>query len=251
MEASMTLRWVRLGLGAFIVFSITFAANLMLFQPAAGRLAAAKSSAQLAVQADRSDDATASARAGVVILNAREPAIKTGAIGARTAPVPSQDITASKIASDGPEVVRAVQRELQIRGYETGTPDGMPGLVTRAAIMAFESDHGLQLTGEPSDGLLQRILLGTGPDAKRASAGNAGHPTPEAEQVIRTVQQSLTSLGYTPGVVDGRLGDQTLRTIRDFERDQGLTETGRISGQLVARLARLAGQGRIADKGKD
>ena len=251
----MTLWWVRLGLGAFFALSIAFGANLLLFQPGAARLANANSSSipSTRAQAIAAGDSAGSARAKLVILNASEQGIKTGAIPARDATTAAQakDILLPKAAGDGPEVVRAVQRELQVRGYETGTADGMPGLVTRAAIMAFEADHGLQLTGEPNDMLLQRILLGTATEAKRGAAGQAEQPTPDAERVIRTVQQSLASLGYAPGAVDGRLGDQTVRVIRDFESDQGLAETGRISGQLVARLARLAGQGRIADKGKD
>ena len=251
----MTLWWVRLGLGAFVVLNFAFGANLLLFQPGAGRLANANSSglAPPRAQANPGGEPAGSARTGLVILNSSEQGIKTGTIPARATATAAQakDILLTKTAGDGPEVVRAVQRELQVRGYETGTADGMPGLVTRAAIMAFEADHGLQLTGEPSDMLLQRILLGTASEPKRGAPGQTGQPAPEAERVIRTVQQSLASLGYAPGAVDGRLGDQTVRIIRDFESDQGLAETGRISGQLVARLARLAGQGRIADKGKD
>jgi len=144
----------------------------------------------------------------------------------------------------GQELVRTVQRELRGRGYEPGTTDGVSGLITRAAILGYEFEHNLPLTAEPSEALLRRILSGetlaaAGPSSSRSRS-------PEAEQVIRTVQQSLSRVGYKIAKIDGRLGDDTARAIHDFEVDQGMPQTGRISGQLVARLARLAGQGRLA-----
>lgn len=227
----MTLRWMRLGFLSFLCLAFAFATNLLLFQPTEGRLASKRTLPPRTVAEKPAEIATGS----VVILNA----------AAATTPAKVEAAKTAEHSAAGAEVVRAIQRELQARGYETGTADGMPGLVTRAAIMAYESDHTLPLSGVPSDALLQAILLGTRPDGKKSASKNA--PGPEAEQVIRTVQQSLTTLGYHPGTIDGRLGEQTVRTIAEFEGDQNLPVTGRVSGQLVARLARLAGQGRLAD----
>ena len=131
------------------------------------------------------------------------------------------------------ETVRAIQRELKARGYGPLAGDGVIGLTTRAAIMAFEFDHGLGLTGEASEDLLRRILLGASPDIE---LGAAKVRSVEAEQVIRTVQQRLTALGYRIGRVDGWLGEDTVKAIRDFEMDKGLVPKGRICAELVARL---------------
>jgi peptidoglycan hydrolase-like protein with peptidoglycan-binding domain len=141
------------------------------------------------------------------------------------------------------EVTRAVQRELQIRGYETGGSDGIAGVMTRGAIMAYEYDHNLPLSGQPSDQLLKTIILGEGGKSK-AKGGEV--KTAEAQDVIRSVQRSLAKLGYKPGAPNGRLTPDTLRAIRAFEGDQALPETGRISGPLIARLSRLSGEGRVA-----
>jgi peptidoglycan hydrolase-like protein with peptidoglycan-binding domain len=116
--------------------------------------------------------------------------------------------------------------------------DGIPGLVTRAAIMAYESDRGLPLTGEPGQSLLQNIVLGTDAGAGQASRVEPG---PQAQAVIKAVQRSLAGLGFAPGPINGRLGDETARAIRKFEAAQGMKESGRISGPLIARLTRLAG----------
>jgi peptidoglycan hydrolase-like protein with peptidoglycan-binding domain len=133
------------------------------------------------------------------------------------------------------ETVRAIQRELKARGYGPFAGDGVIGLTTRAAIMAFEFDHGLGLTGEASEDLLRRILLGASPDIEPAGAAKVR--SVEAEQVIRTVQQRLTALGYRIGRVDGWLGEDTVKAIRDFEMDKGLVPKGRICAELVARLS--------------
>jgi peptidoglycan hydrolase-like protein with peptidoglycan-binding domain len=143
-----------------------------------------------------------------------------------------------------PETVRAIQRELLQRQYGPIAQDGVPNLATRAAILAFEKDHGFALTGEANEALLKRILMGASAD--RGEAANAGKvKTSQAEHVIRTVQQSLVALGYQPGKIDGRTGDETVRAIREFEMDQGAAPTGRVSADLVARLGRVAGAGKL------
>jgi peptidoglycan hydrolase-like protein with peptidoglycan-binding domain len=63
----------------------------------------------------------------------------------------------------------------------------------------------------------------------------------EAEEVIRAVQRAFRQLGYIATLPDGRLNDATRRAIRKFELDRKLDETGRISGELLAKLASLAG----------
>ena len=136
------------------------------------------------------------------------------------------------------ETVQAVQRELQAHGYALGRPDGVVSLVTRAAVLAYEIDHGLPLTADPSAGVLQAIVLGSADDG--AATQSSARPGPQAEQVIRTIQQSLTAVGLGPVKVDGHLGEETVRAISRFEREQGLPPTGRISGMIVARLAQRA-----------
>ncbi|MGQ0671404.1 MAG: peptidoglycan-binding domain-containing protein [Hyphomicrobium sp.] len=226
----MTQRSLRMGFLAFLLLTSGFAFNLVMLQ-------------------SRLDD-RGLPRAALAASPSARAGLSTGAVvmlnGDRQGEAAFLDVTRSS-TGDGPEVVRAIQRELQARGYEAGTADGMPGLVTRAAIMAYQADHNLALTAKPSDGLLQHILLGITDKSARFEAVTADAASAEAEQVIRTVQQSLSKLGYAPGIGDGHLGEQTVRAIREFEVDQGLSQTGRISGQLVARLARLAGQGRLAD----
>jgi peptidoglycan hydrolase-like protein with peptidoglycan-binding domain len=228
LECAMSMRWMRLGFMSFVVLTAAFTVNLTLLQPLNGRTALRQI-----------PDPPRTASLGSPIATG-----SLSASGAARRVDISQSITRS---GETPDIVRATQRELQARGYETGTADGVPGLITRAAIMAYEADHDLPLTGIASDGLLERILLGASAGSPKRAKGEKAEVGPEAEQVIRTVQGSLSALGYPVAKVSGRLGDETFRAIREFETDQSLPVTGRISGQLVARLARLAGQGKLAE----
>ena len=58
---------------------------------------------------------------------------------------------------------------------------------------------------------------------------------------IRLVQTGLSELGYTPGPVDGVLGEQTKQAIRTFEQDRRLEVTGRVSDALVRELQAITG----------
>ncbi len=248
---------LKLGVFLFVALTLALAGNMLLLQsrgqlPGAERAGGSPAGKNARVLSVSVADATAPAAASDAVAGeakarpvaapakpAAEPAAKDGS--AKDAAARS----AAPAAAETLETVRAVQRELQARGYEAGSQDGTPGLVTRAAVLAYEYDHGLPLTAEPGERLLRQIKSKQTQLGAKPAAGQ-GERSPQAEQVIRTVQQSLVNANYAVGKIDGRLGEETVRAIREFEIDQSMPETGRVSGQLVARLARLAGQGRLA-----
>lgn len=267
------LSWMAICAFALLGSGVVF--NMLVLQDEAVTSAVTKAQAARAAQKAKSDrqrrlavDDTA-ATPGLHLASSQkarnEPPRTSVAVAPPPASVPSDRLSAvaSRIARlaqesarlDTPlaepgsetasvEIVKTVQRELVRKGYDTGTQDGVPGLMTRAAIMAFEWDHGLALSAEPTEALLQNILL------SRRAPGLAGAGAPQrsrqAAQVIRTIQQSLVVLGYLQGSVDGHLGDATQRAIREFEMDNGLVPSGRISPPLVGKLARSAAAGRLS-----
>ncbi len=135
------------------------------------------------------------------------------------------------------DLVRAIQRELKTKGYEPGRVNGVAGLETRAAIMAFEFDKNLQVTAQPSQQLLKHILLGSSPSSKPTK--NKTDYSADAKNVVMAVQRVLADLGYSPGEIDGVYGNSTRRAIGDFERDRGLPVKGRVSGKLIQEIARI------------
>lgn len=236
---------VKLQLAAFFLLSGGLAANLLLLQPLLREQSAARAAspsdtwladAQLAGFGDTGSITRADAPA------ANGKASPPNVIEAFTKP--DAKTSGAALPADATEVARAVQRELKIRGYETGAADGTTSLMTRAAIMGFEYDHALPMTGKPSQRLLKAIIMGDGGRAARP-LGSDGQSS-EAAEVIRSVQASLQKAGYRPGRATGKLTPETMRAIRAFEADQALPETGRVSAPLVSRLARVSGDGKIA-----
>jgi peptidoglycan hydrolase-like protein with peptidoglycan-binding domain len=132
------------------------------------------------------------------------------------------------------DTVRAVQEELKRQGYGPIEADGVMRQPTRAAIMAFEHDHRLGLTGEASQSLLKQLVFGT-PETEDA-AGDGEVRSPHAEALVKQIQQSLIARGYRAGAVDGQMSAETVAAIRTFETDQGLVPKGRISAEILGRL---------------
>ncbi|MBN9247083.1 peptidoglycan-binding domain-containing protein [Hyphomicrobium sp.] len=139
------------------------------------------------------------------------------------------------------ELTKGIQRELGNLHYEPGQADGVLGTVTRAAIFAYEYDNGLVLTGQPSEQLLSQLILGS--SSMSPSAARPGKTmTADGESLVRTVKQQLSALGYQTGVPGSAMTPEFARAVREFETDQKLKVTGRISGPLVSRITRLQGE---------
>ncbi len=138
------------------------------------------------------------------------------------------------------DIILRVQKELLARGYGPVVANGIIGPLSRAAIMAYEHDAALPITGEATDVLLRRMREGA-TASRTPTADSRKIRSPEAEQVVRTVQHSLTTLGFEPGRIDGRIGDETERAIRAFETTHSLQPTGRVSAELFSLLARAMG----------
>jgi localization factor PodJL len=58
---------------------------------------------------------------------------------------------------------------------------------------------------------------------------------------VREVQTLLATLGYSVGTPDGVMGARTRSAITEFERANGLTETGEVNGALINRLSNAVG----------
>ena len=202
-------------------------------------------------------DATGAGQGTTRVIGIEPPGAKAGSSTASTyAKAPAAGGTASPAVTDLPAqppnagesllVVRAIQRELSLRGYDVGTVDGQLSDKTRKAISAFQMREGLAVTGLPSDDVLRQILLGdtiATPEATGsvpASDSIAAHAA-ENGTVLR-VQQVLAELGYAPGIIDGAWGENTAEAVRAFQRDRNMTITGTITPELLQEFQRVTGQ---------
>ena len=104
-----------------------------------------------------------------------------------------------------------------------------------------EKDNGLVLTGKPSEPLLSQIVLGSS-SLEQNSARPGKTISPDGEALVRDVKQKLNALGYQTGAAGGALTPELARALREFEAEQKLKPSGRISGPMMSRLIRLQGQ---------
>ncbi len=170
----------------------------------------------------------------------RSDKLPTPAPGTLRTLSPAVETTASLPRS---QTIETVQRKLVENGYEPGPVDGVQGQMTMAAIMAYQHDHDLPITGVASSALLKNMILGGSVGGSYGS--ELVSPPEEMTLLVRMIQKTLADLDYAPGPIDGLLGNATKSAIKKFERDRKLTLTGRVSGQLLQEL-RKANGGRLS-----
>lgn len=119
----------------------------------------------------------------------------------------------AKPVSDSNQI-KAIQQKLAALGYEVGTPDGIAGSATSAAIRSFQNRHKLT-----ADGKINQQWL----------------PVLERE-LLRAIQQKLSAQGFSTGSADGKMGSVTERAIRSFQQQRKLTVTGQPSAELLLTL---------------
>jgi TPR repeat protein len=114
-------------------------------------------------------------------------------------------VAAAAPEPDGKPMVREIQRDLKELGYKVPIVDGLYGPVTRGAIEAFQTDRGLDVTGEATRKLqrrLDRILFMRSEEARR---------------LWRQSRLHLKALGYSPGE-GGMDSRQARRALKTFAR---------------------------------
>lgn len=237
----------KIAIGASLVLTLSVAVNLMALQDERRPRVAMR---EAPYQHESGGDNAFITKTALAIdaqsnANASSSAGAPSAAAPPVAPPAQDDAPAMNTA----EIVSGVQRELNNRGYDAGRPDGVAGLITRSAIMAYEHDYGLPITARPNELLLSRIVLGSSQPPGGAVAQDA-KLTPEAESIVKQVKQLLTNSGFQAGKIDGVITPQLRRAIREFEIAQKLPESARISGPLVSRLVRLQPAQTAKDAGR-
>jgi peptidoglycan hydrolase-like protein with peptidoglycan-binding domain len=143
-------------------------------------------------------------------------------------------------------VVEQVQRELLAAGYYKGSVDGVMGKKTKQAIETYQQGVSISVTGEASPDLVEHIKYTrqisaaaefTGSIDKAADQIPADNPA-----TVETVQMSLSSMGYEPGPINGKLTEQTQSAILKFAMDRSLPMEPKITSELLAELAKSSDQ---------
>jgi peptidoglycan hydrolase-like protein with peptidoglycan-binding domain len=125
--------------------------------------------------------------------------------------------------------VATAQQRLKDDGYYSGTIDGVLGPNTVAALRAYQRDHRLSVTGRLDSPTVRSLMSET----RMASA-----PTPPSPAMdVFAVQRELKRHGFYAGPIDGVIGTATEAALRAYQRDRGLTVTGRLDAPTVRSLS--------------
>lgn len=256
----MSLKGLRVGFVVFFILSSTVAVNILLLQPGrqtTDRIAGAWQSsgrsqietASVSVSQNyvpRNESLSGPKAAGLPEPRSDRPSIQRVTVSGAGHSELRQRIKPAATANTA-DMIRAIQRELKLKGYDPGDQDGQAGLITRAAIFAFEFDNRRALTATPSQALLQSILLGeSGADPDRRARPE--DLSPAAHELVLVAQRGLKQQGFWNGPLNGEFDTQFSRAIQRFETAKSLATTGRISGRFMARLVRLSGGKLVASR---
>ncbi|KFB10667.1 peptidoglycan-binding domain-containing protein [Nitratireductor basaltis] len=162
--------------------------------------------------------------------------------------------------SMGDENVFAVQKVLAALGVYEGPVDGMNGPQTRAAVEKYKRVVGLSPDGQIDAALLRQLGLAEAPRQVAASPRPRPKPAPRSQvvqasasidddaaelhtasvpadqDIIRKVQAGLRSFGNDGIEIDGVMGERTRTAIREFQSLFGLSETGEVDAEFIAKM---------------
>ncbi len=152
------------------------------------------------------------------------------------AAAPAASPAQTQAESNAQRLLSALQRELTRHGYADQLQAQGNGL--RRAVLAYEFDNGMPLTGEPAEALLKQILFNLNQAPRGAFADRA-----EANQrFVMEIQKTLLGLGFFRGALSGRMDVWTAAAVKDFERHRGLPLTGRLTDATLLELITYSGQ---------
>lgn len=81
---------------------------------------------------------------------------------------------------------------------------------------------------------------GTKADALKADKGSKSRGNRAARggnrEQVQAAQQALKDKGHDPGSIDGVMGPKTQKALKDFQKAEGLKDTGRLDAETMAKL---------------
>ncbi|MEB3356193.1 MAG: peptidoglycan-binding protein [Synechococcales bacterium] len=147
--------------------------------------------------------------------------------------------TGSLVVEEGDSgaLVEELQRRLTELGYYDGPISGYFGELTKAAVIRFQTDRGLNPDGivgaSTTAALRQGRISASGGDANLLALGDRG-------DAVSRLQTRLRDAGYYDGPISGYFGELTESAVRDFQRARGLRVDGIAGASTQAALERSA-----------
>ncbi|MEI8012828.1 MAG: peptidoglycan-binding protein [Candidatus Omnitrophota bacterium] len=111
--------------------------------------------------------------------------------------------------------VEELQKHLKLLGYRISRPDGKFGQGSRDAVAQFQEDDGLKVTRLVDKATWERLQYYVqSPLVKKGELNGL------------MIQKILLKAGYDPGALDGRLGPQAQKALKQFQKAHDLDADG-------------------------
>ncbi|WP_371017811.1 peptidoglycan-binding protein [Pseudalkalibacillus sp. JSM 102089] len=133
--------------------------------------------------------------------------------------------------------VKELQDVLKAKGYFTyHTSTGYYGPITKDAVSQFQQAVGLKVTGIATTDTLQK-LGGTAKSQSSAASSSSVLQVGSRGQEVTDLQSKLKAAGYYSYNVDGIYGRITQKAVQDFQKEKGLSVTGKADSTTISALA--------------
>lgn len=137
------------------------------------------------------------------------------------------------------EELQEMLKELKIY---TGPVDGKMGKDTRNALTAFQKKNNIAATGKANLKTLNGLRNQTSvwlEDSKPPVKNREGSSGPNISYDIKTIQLLLKRAGFYKGKIDGKMGPETIKAIKRFQRSKNLKASGVINLKTWEKLKTL------------
>ncbi len=113
---------------------------------------------------------------------------------------------------------------------QPGSPTTSPSTPAPGTGTTGKSKSAMGTTSAPS-GTTSAPSVGSTSKSGRSMDGGAG-----SSEQVKAVQKALQDKGMDPGPIDGVMGPKTMAALKAFQKDQTLTESGRLDDQTREKL---------------
>ena len=123
--------------------------------------------------------------------------------------------------------IATLQAQLNKKGCNVGTVDGIAGPATYNAVISFQNKNGLTADGQVGTATWDILFNNVSGGVSYNRILKATSPLMQGDDV-KVVQNKLNSLGYNCGTADGYYGNDTKNAVVKFQSDRGLTTDGEV-----------------------
>ena len=123
--------------------------------------------------------------------------------------------------------IATLQAQLNKKGCNVGTVDGIAGPATYNAVISFQNKNGLTADGQVGTATWDILFNNVSGGVSYNRILKVTSPLMQGDDV-KVVQNKLNSLGYNCGTADGYYGNDTKNAVIKFQSDIGLNADGEV-----------------------